>query len=146
MWGPAQYCCSASWRLCFSLGRSCHQKDFPRRLVNRSLCDCGFRIWIREMRELLLHPSYRGGVWKLGINEIFREKISNFYIALSLLLPTILFQIFFILYWSIVDLQCCISFRCTENVLCIDIDILLFKFFSHLVFYRIASRDPYAIQ
>ena len=60
-----------------------HQNDFPRRLVNRSLHDCGFRIWIREMRELLLHPFYRGGVWKLGTNEIFREKISNFYIALS---------------------------------------------------------------
>ena len=95
----------------------CHQKDFPRRLVNRSLCDCGFRIWIREMRELLLHPSYRGGVWKLGINEIFREKISNFYIALgqSSTANYSFSKCYFILYWSIVDLQCCICFRCTEN-------------------------------
>ena len=47
-------------------------------------------------------------------------------------------KFFLILYWHIIDLQCCMSFRCTA------------KWFSyayiHIGYYRTLSRAPCAIQ
>ena len=52
-------------------------------------------------------------------------------------------------YWSIVDLQCCISFRCTAK--CISYtytyihSFFFFRFFSHIGHFRVLSRVPCAI-
>ena len=62
------------------------------------------------------------------------------------------FIIYFILkiYWSLVDIQCYISFRCTayskENQLYIYIYLFFFRFLSQIGYYRILSIFPCAIQ
>ena len=54
---------------------------------------------------------------------------------------------FFNVYWSIVDSQCCVSFRCTAvNQLCMYIYPLFFRLLSHIIDYRVLSRVPCAIQ
>ena len=55
------------------------------------------------------------------------------------------FFFIFILYWSIVGKQCCISFQYTA-IWKIYICLFFFKFFSHLAYYRISSRVCCAIQ
>ena len=51
------------------------------------------------------------------------------------------------IYWSIVDLQCFVSFRCMQNE---SVKIYIYPFFlrlfSHIGFYRILNRFPCAIQ
>ena len=51
-------------------------------------------------------------------------------------------------YWSIVNSQCCISFRCTENdsVIHLHISTLLKIFFSHIGHNRVMSRIPCTTQ
>ena len=57
-----------------------------------------------------------------------------------------IFVLTFILYWSIVDLQCCVSFRCIAKMLQLYICRFFLKFFSHLGYYGLLSRVPCAIQ
>ena len=50
-------------------------------------------------------------------------------------------------YWSIVALQCCISFNCIAKwISCTCTYILFFWFPSHLGHHRVLSRVPHAIQ
>ena len=56
-----------------------------------------------------------GGLLSMGSHRVGHDWRDLAAAAASLLLPIMLFQKLFILYWSIVDLQCCIAFRCTEN-------------------------------
>ena len=58
------------------------------------------------------------------------------------------FYIFF--YWSAVDLQCCVSFRCTEKWfilhMCVcGVCVFHFRFFSIICYYKILNRVPYVI-
>ena len=55
--------------------------------------------------------------------------------------PTLIF--FF--NWSIVDLQCCVSFRCTAKWVSY-ICIFFFRFFSTIGYYKILNMVPCAIQ
>ena len=52
--------------------------------------------------------------------------------------------------WSIVDFQCCVSFRCTAEWISYKYtyihSFIFFRFFSHIDHYRALSRVPYAIQ
>ena len=57
-----------------------------------------------------------------------------------------IFVLTFILYWSIVDLQYCVSFRCIAKMLQLYICLFFLKFFSHLGYYGLLSRVPCAIQ
>jgi len=57
-----------------------------------------------------------------------------------------IFVLTFILCWSIVDLQCCVSFRCIAKMLQLYICLFFLKFFPHLGYYRLLSRVPCAIQ
>ena len=53
------------------------------------------------------------------------------------------FNLIFILYWSIVNLQCCISFRCTAMIqLYIHIYPSFFRSFIYTDYFRILSRVP----
>ena len=54
------------------------------------------------------------------------------------------FRLFFILYWSMFDLQCCIHFRCTAKSF--SLYLFSFRFFSHIGYYGALSRVPCAIQ
>ena len=58
-----------------------------------------------------------------------------------------LFFLTFILYWSIVELQCCVSFGVQQSDLVIHIHVIysFFRFLSHIGYYRILSRVPCAI-
>ena len=60
------------------------------------------------------------------------------------------FIFFNLFYWSTVDLQCCVSFRCTASgvqiQLYIYIYIFFFIFFSIMVYYRLLNIVPCAIQ
>ena len=55
-------------------------------------------------------------------------------------------------FWSIVDLQCCVSFRCTAKrisyvyVIYIYVYTLLFRFFTYIGYYTVLSGFPCAIQ
>ena len=51
------------------------------------------------------------------------------------------------LYWTIVGLQSCVSFRCTKKCIsCTYTHPFFFRFFSHVGYYRILSRVPCAVQ
>ena len=65
-----------------------------------------------------------------------------FYVHLTFLI----FNLIFILYWSIVDLKCCVSLgvQQSESVIHIHISIL-FQILSRIGYYRILSRVPCAI-
>ena len=52
---------------------------------------------------------------------------------------------FFIFYWSIVDLQCCVNFCCTA-VIQLYMYIFFFILFSIMVYHRILNTVPCAIQ
>ena len=57
------------------------------------------------------------------------------------------FFVFSFLYWSRFDLQCCVSFRCTIKWFNYTYTyISSFSDFSHLGYYRVLSRVPWAIQ
>ena len=71
--------------------------------------------------DLLMHPG-----WSLLCFSLLKYVLS--------LLKT------FILFWSIGDLQCCVSFRCTA-VIQLYIYLIFFKFFPHLDCYVILSRE-----
>ena len=59
----------------------------------------------------------------------------------------IIFSKIFILYWSAVDLQCCVSFWCTAKLFSyICSHPFFFRFFPHIGYYRVLSRVPCAIQ
>ena len=53
--------------------------------------------------------------------------------------------LFFISYWCIIYLQCCVSFRCTAK-LYIYLYLFFVRFFSHTGYQRTLSRDLCAIQ
>ena len=56
-------------------------------------------------------------------------------------------NLIFILYWSIVDLQYCVSFRCTATWFGYTyIYPFFFRFFSHVGYYGILTRVLWAIQ
>ena len=55
---------------------------------------------------------------------------------------------FFNFYWCIIDLQCCISFRCTAkwiSYIYMYIHFFFLVFFSHISHYRVFNRIPCAI-
>ena len=56
---------------------------------------------------------------------------------------TLFFPLFliFLLYWTVVDLQCCI-FQVYSKVIQLYMYLFFFKFFPHLGYYRILSRVP----
>ena len=53
---------------------------------------------------------------------------------------------FKVFYWSVVDLQCCVNFRDTAKNLLYVYPFLVFRFFSHIDYYKIFSRVPCAIE
>ena len=56
---------------------------------------------------------------------------------------SVFFILICILYLSVVDLQCCASFRCTaESLLSVLIDPFFFRVFSRVGYFRMLSRDP----
>ena len=59
--------------------------------------------------------------------------------------PVLLLLLLFNKNWSIVNLQCCVSFRCIASVLFIYIYIYFFRFFPIIGYYKILSRVPCAI-
>ena len=58
----------------------------------------------------------------------------------------IVFYLIFILYWGIIDLQCCVSFRYTAKWFSHTCMFIFSRFFSHICYYRILSRVPCAVQ
>ena len=62
----------------------------------------------------------------------------------------LIFVLFFnyIFYWSIVDLQCCVSFRCTAKWISYTYTYIhsFYRLFSRIDHYRVLSRVPCAIQ
>ena len=56
-----------------------------------------------------------------------------------------IFYYFKKIYWSIVDLQCFVNFRCMAKWV-IFTYIFRDPFFSHISYYRILNRFPYVIQ
>ena len=58
------------------------------------------------------------------------------------------FNLIFILYWSIVDLQCRVSFQVYSKVIQLYMYIypFFYTFVLHIGYYRILSRVPYAMQ
>ena len=58
------------------------------------------------------------------------------------------FYLIFILYWSIVDLQYCVSFRYTAKRFSYTYTYIhsFFRYFSHIGYHRIVSRFSCAIQ
>ena len=69
-------------------------------------------------------------------------------LSLFFLTALVFVCLFLNFYWSIVDLQCCVSFRGTAKVnqLYIYIYPLFFRFSSQVGHYRVLSRVPCAIQ
>ena len=63
-------------------------------------------------------------------------------------LAFLFFHLIFILYWSIVDLQCCVTFRCTAKWFSYTYTYIpsFLRFFSHIGHYRVLSRVHCAIQ
>ena len=50
--------------------------------------------------------------------------------------------------WTIIDLECCVNFKCTAKVICYTntfIYIPFFRLFSPIGHYRVLSRDPCAV-
>lgn len=55
----------------------------------------------------------------------------------------IFYSLVFVLYWNIVNLQLCVSFRCVAKWLrYITYVHSFFRFFYHIVYYKILSRCP----
>ena len=59
---------------------------------------------------------------------------------------SLFFSLFFFLNWSIVDLQCCVSFRCKAKWFRYTYIYFFFIFFSNMVYHRILNIVPCAIQ
>ena len=59
-------------------------------------------------------------------------------------IPVLFFNLIFILYWSIVDLQYCVRFQVYSTVIHLYVYIypLFFRFFSIVGYYGILSRVP----
>ena len=95
---------------------------------------------------------FHEGLWEQQLLEGEGHQGRNF------LSDLLFFYFYYIFYGSIVDLQCCVSFRCTANdsvisgVQCVQqmiqlyIYVLFFRFFSLIGSYRILSMILCAIQ
>ena len=93
-------------------------------------------------RTMVLYKDCRFLEWVMSIIFIYSLFLNSLKILLKYSWFTTYYFYFkkFILYWSIVDLQCCVSFRYIEKwVNYIYTVSILFKLFSHLGYYRIIS-------
>ena len=62
--------------------------------------------------------------------------------SFCLYVPHLYFIFYFNFYWSVVDLQCCISFRCTAKWISYTYTYIhSFRFFSHIGHYRVLSIE-----
>ena len=95
----------------------------------------------QQLNNNKIQENKRGSLLVLLFNEakiIFKGNTAlNFLCVLFL---------FFKFYWSLDDLQFCISFRSKVTQLYIYIYPLFFRFFSHIGHYRVLSIVPCAIQ
>ena len=78
--------------------------------------------------------------------HFYNNKINNREFKGPYMCTFLIFNLIFILYWSIVDLKCCVSLgvQQSESVIHIHISIL-FQILSRIGYYRILSRVPCAI-
>ena len=82
------------------------------------------------------------GLWTLLLG-LFESQFARLFFSWS-------FPFF---YWSLVDLQCCVSFRCTANChlhiyvyIFILLYILFFRLFSLIGYYKVLSTVPCGVQ
>ena len=84
-------------------------------------------------------PSHKTGTLLLYFLLLFSGAEMS-YLHKALLTLQILF--FFKFYWHIVNIQCCISFRCTAKLISYVLPIL----FSHIGYYKLLSRFSFTLE
>ena len=101
------------------------------------------------------HPPPVLGRRRQGDTSAWREWVTSVHLFLLFLSGYIKRKLFpfiflkkFIFYWSIVDLQCCISFRSAKwfRYIYMHIYVFFFRFFSHTCYYKILSIAPCTAQ
>ena len=142
------------WR-CLGLWRDGKQRERKK----RNVCNRCWSVWNifplnSFLRATLYHPGRWEGAWgslrHLPISPGRENQLNNH--SWLVFENSFMWDLCFVFHWSILDLQRCVSFRCTAQwfsyiYMYTDTHIYVyFRFFSIIGYYKILSIVPCAIQ